>query len=841
MAKNKNYNWPKIAEKELAKLEDLREDDLKYLARDFARKYKIKEEMARIYLKKAFLKRNNKSEATKKNNELLDDAYTFANQVLQRKGTEDIVNSQLAVFYQFESDGLTLEQSYEIIHKAKEEFEQAIKEESEFKTGQELISKKETEISTSIEVHGESQDEIEKIVENREEEKEKKPEKTSKQILEQVIDDALTASSNITESKKKGSNRDEQLEESSNSEPLNKQMIFQVKCLYCKTPQQYKPTKTQKRRRKLCILCKKRFTVNPERILKSDRTAIPTLVSTSRQSRTPSAKRILKNQKSIIPEIIDFIQQIDGSSNEKKSLIKLLKKQAPKNSQNDFFSENSTKGVQGWGGETHAQNHQKVRRRKNQSNGAQNGDARRGHNQPSGHDIHAHSKNQNNHRTESEFKDGIYDELRGGMPSHLNSGHARDDPGHSKQNSNDPDGHATSIDRDPDNPGPGKPKHSNDDNREKGIYVVHTPLEFVHLQFKDEVGRLHDHRLAMLENLSPRRFGITQTLADKLQQLMDPPHWKDPAKQYRKKVLGEFVFILTKDNNCILYPKHPFGDQEFFKWMQNHLTKNQMRNLAYYYSLAASAQKNELATPRIKNLTDEDPANFTIKVQMDNPEQKFFVRRDKSKGDAIEYWGPTRQGFDWVMRYLEPVIEHSISIQTHDKVKELRGRLQSQDNYLRNEIPKMQHEIEQNGHVLLQLKNKHRVIRALSDHLRDYFDKSLAQGDQRADILADIKQELQDQTVELVKTVRDVLQHLPQPQQELPIEMYVLKERTQCEQVIIDFLKTRGKKRGYTRKEIALEAKQNFNSVSPTVSKLVKEGVLLEQKEDRKAGRYLIK
>ncbi len=160
-AKSKNCNWPKIAEEILAKFENPKKDDLKYLARDFARQHKIKPKWALIYLEKAFLKRNNKPEATKKNNELLDDAYTFAIQVLQRKGTEDIVNRQLDVFYQFESDGLTLEQSYEINHHAKEEFEQATKEEPEFKTSQELISKKETESSTSIEVHGESQDEIE--------------------------------------------------------------------------------------------------------------------------------------------------------------------------------------------------------------------------------------------------------------------------------------------------------------------------------------------------------------------------------------------------------------------------------------------------------------------------------------------------------------------------------------------------------------------------------------------------------------------------------------------------------------------------------------------------------
>jgi hypothetical protein len=329
----------------------------------------------------------------------------------------------------------------------------------------------------------------------------------------------------------------------------------------------------------------------------------------------------------------------------------------------------------------------------------------------------------------------------------------------------------------------------------------------------------------MFENLSPRRFGITQTLADKLRQMMDPPHYNDPAKQYCKKILGEFVFILTKDNTCIFYPKHPFSDLEFFKWIQNHLTKNQMRNLAYYYSLAVSAQKNELATPRIKNLIDEDPANFTLKVQMDNPEQKFFVRRDKSRGDAIEYWGPTRQGFDWVMRYLEPVIEHAISVQTHDKVKELRGRLLSQDVYLRNEIPKIQQEIEQNGHILFQLKNKHRVIRALSDHLKDYFVKSLAQGEQRADILAEIKQGLQDQTIELVKTVRESLGG------KLVVINSMLDPRIKLRERILEIIR---KNPGLNRKEIHQHFKIKRGCVNGIVKRDLLDKKLVREDEHRR-------
>ncbi|MFX0170434.1 MAG: hypothetical protein ACFE9L_00785 [Candidatus Hodarchaeota archaeon] len=590
-----------------------------------------------------------------------------------------------------------------------------------------------------------------------EEKIEQKPEKNSTEILEQVIDDVLTSDSSSTIPDNNISSKLVQPDQSSRNDSLQEPKVFLVKCPSCGKEQHYTPKKTQERRRRNCSLCKKKFTINSERILKVfssiDEIKTPPSVSIPKQSRAPSAKKSSKNQKSIISETIDFVHQVKGDSKEKESLIKLLKKYASKNSQNDFFSKNTIKGVQGVGGPSNGNTGRNVHSTEDQSNGhhselseeriiSNNGHAN-GH---AGHDIEDHFKNQKPMRGESGSKKVQSSSTRGGMTIDKN--------GHARKNSHDLDGHAS---RDLDDPGPEGPNHSNDENPEKGIYVVHTPLEFVHLQFKDEVGRLYDHRLAMFENLSPRRFGITQTLADTLRQMMDPPHYNDPAKQYRKKILGEFVFILTKDNTCIFYPKHPFSDLEFFKWIQNHLTKNQMRNLAYSYSLAVSAQKNELATPRIKNLTDEDPFNFIIKVELDNPDHRFFVRRDHSKGDAIEVWGPTRLGEAFLMRYLEPVIEHAISVQTHDKVKELRGRLLSQDSYLRDEIPKLQYELGQNGHILLQLKNKHRVVRALSDHLRDYFAKSLAQGEQHADILAEIKQGLQDQTIELVKTVRESL------------------------------------------------------------------------------------
>lgn len=848
------------------------------------------------------VKEKKKNKPDKNRQSLLDDAYTYAIKLIQQKGTKEIVNAQLKLFYWFDHKGLTLNDSYEIIHKAKNYFEQAVTKEPELEPTQKVISKKEPEIATSVETQVESQDEIESrlysfalnflftsqdpskkilsselinaindyiehfslkystvqkladkaISEFREKSKttlefktayqelykteekiSSKPiqsqdskaetKKTSKEILGEVIDNALGDFKKPIE---------QTLE---NEKKTTEKLAFLVKCPSCEKEQYYIPKKGQKRRRKLCILCKKRFTINQQRILKSytsleeikgsDPSPTPnTVISTGKQSIASSAKKISKNQKSIIPEIIDFIQQIEGDLDEKESLIKLLKKHTSKNAQNDFFSENSTKGVQGVGGPSNGNADQTSRREDAQPNERHSNPndeipiSNYGHDGKNyGHDKNAHSKNQDNHRTESGSKKDQSSRTRGGMPIDKN-GHARDAPDHSRKNSNDPDA-----------PGPDEPNHSNNDNPEKGIYVVHTPLEFVHLQFKDEVGRLHDHRLAMFENLSPRRFGVTQTLADNLRQLMDPPHYNDPAKQHRKKILGEFVFILTKDNKCMLYPKHPFGDLEFFKWIQNHLTKNQMRNLAYYYSRAVSAQKNELATPRIKSLTDEDPANFTIKVNLDNPDQRFFVRRDKSKGDAIEYWGPTRQGFDWVMRYLEPVIEHSISIQTHDKVKELRGRILSQDSYLRNEIPKMQYELEQNGHVLLQLKNKHRVVRALSEHLRDYFDKSLAQGDQRADILADIKQELQDQTVELVKTVRESLGG------KLIVINSMFDPRIKLRERILDIIR---KNPGLNRKEIH----QHFKIKRGCVNGIVRRDLLNKKlvREDKHRRLFII-
>ena len=68
----------------------------------------------------------------------------------------------------------------------------------------------------------------------------------------------------------------------------------------------------------------------------------------------------------------------------------------------------------------------------------------------------------------------------------------------------------------------------------------------------------------------------------------------------------------------------------------------------------------------------------------------------------------------------------------------------------------------------------------------------------------------------------------------------IIKQRPKLEQVILTFLGERPKESGYTRKEVSRILGLNFNSVSPTISNLVKEGVLIEIKEGRQAGRYLL-
>lgn len=107
------------------------------------------------------VKKKKKNKPKKSRQPLLAEAYTYAIHLIQQKGTEDLVNTQLKLFYWFDHKGLTLDESYEIIHQAKKDFEQSVKEESEIEPTQEVIFDKEPEISTSIETQVESQDEIE--------------------------------------------------------------------------------------------------------------------------------------------------------------------------------------------------------------------------------------------------------------------------------------------------------------------------------------------------------------------------------------------------------------------------------------------------------------------------------------------------------------------------------------------------------------------------------------------------------------------------------------------------------------------------------------------------------
>ncbi len=74
---------------------------------------------------------------------------------------------------------------------------------------------------------------------------------------------------------------------------------------------------------------------------------------------------------------------------------------------------------------------------------------------------------------------------------------------------------------------------------------------------------------------------------------------------------------------------------------------------------------------------------------------------------------------------------------------------------------------------------------------------------------------------------------------ERTLESYHFKKRSKIEHAIINFLRKNHYRR-YTRKELSQKLDQKLGSVSPTISKLVKMGVILEDKEDNKAGRYFI-
>ncbi len=74
---------------------------------------------------------------------------------------------------------------------------------------------------------------------------------------------------------------------------------------------------------------------------------------------------------------------------------------------------------------------------------------------------------------------------------------------------------------------------------------------------------------------------------------------------------------------------------------------------------------------------------------------------------------------------------------------------------------------------------------------------------------------------------------------ELIFDRQAVMQREDLVQGIFYFLKTRPKKEGYTRKEIAKRLKLRLGSVSPTITKLVKDGFLLEIKGP--PGRYKLR
>jgi hypothetical protein len=148
---------------------ELVDELLSYLKDNFPRKTAELQIEATIQNRKKKGKRKKKLDENRQ--KLLNEAYAYAIQLIQQKSTDDLVNTQLKLFYWFDHKGLTLDESYEIIQQAKKDFEiiqqtkkdfeQAIQEKPELKPVLEEISKREHDISTSIETQVESQDEIE--------------------------------------------------------------------------------------------------------------------------------------------------------------------------------------------------------------------------------------------------------------------------------------------------------------------------------------------------------------------------------------------------------------------------------------------------------------------------------------------------------------------------------------------------------------------------------------------------------------------------------------------------------------------------------------------------------
>lgn len=606
-----------------------------------------------------------------------------------------------------------------------------------------------------------------------------------------------------------------------------------VRCPECLTEQEYFPSISQKSKRKVCInkSCKIKFSILTSRIISSREIS---------QGEIPEKTKIL--QKAIYEDIIKLISQLSIDTQNKDSIIRQLTESLNENLPNDFLKEKSSKGLLPPGIVTSKTFSDQSPEPVNGVNEDSRGDIEGVSGPTKMSDIKdistptrdISSTEEKRHREKIGTKKAVRNPLRGIMTPPPN----RD------------------ISKDIKDTDPKKRDNRNitEDDVLKGIHTVKTPIEFEHLFFKDQVGRNLDYKHSKYENLPPLVFGVkNHKLADRLRKLMDFPNPKDPAQQYKLEYKDDFVLLLSKKNRCVFYRKHPNAYLELLGYFRRELNKSDYRLIQYDFGLAKSYKDVvEIYTPYIDPISD-DPDSFQVKVKFDDKLlDGFQIQKDHSKCGKVgefEYKGPVKRGYDFFMKYVVPSIEHAITVQTHKKVREIKGISLNINDYLKSEIPDIKQDLTDQAAVLIQLKKTNKDLSSFMFHLLSFFDRfevNIRNQEYQLEELSSIKETLKENSIENSKELNEISQKITTLTEAILQKEDHREEKVKAKPItftsLLDpILEVIQNYPSITREEIKNQLNLSIGSVTGTVNRLKKKRLLREEKSsNRDKGRLFV-
>ncbi|OGU59534.1 MAG: hypothetical protein A2V66_10620 [Ignavibacteria bacterium RBG_13_36_8] len=561
----------------------------------------------------------------------------------------------------------------------------------------------------------------------------------------------------------------------------NSNYHFLVECSFCKTAQEYKSKNSPKRRRKICFSCKKKFTINNFSI---------------KENLNHSGSLPLKISSGTIFSQGAPEKKIENQDSLINELIKIIE-------QNNISLEEKKDLIE------YLKNYN--------SNNSLN-------------------SNLKEKREEGIPPKGMVIQETGPVTSDQSEKPNSDsqEPKQSQNGGIKGDGHEVTK----------KDQSLNTDSEAlNNIHAIHTPLETLNILMKEEIGRGHEWEKAKFENLSPRTFILKSEIGDKIRKQLNPPSLKDKAQQYYKRIPGIFYFQLSKNNKAVLYLNTPKTDLYFFEWLSNILTKTEYKEVCFAYTKGKSIDTTEIYAPNL--MANEDKLKFSIKVNFEDPTQRFFIRKDHSKGGELEVWGPTENTYSHLMHYLTPAIEHSFSIQSYDKLTRIQHESYNFQDYMKNQVLTLSKSITENNGLMCQILNTNRSQNHFYKEIENSYSVFQQYQQNNIDLLQDIKQEIKEQTLEVVKTLKEnsLSFSINGPAAKKIPGMRVYQDPS-AHSSISDIQQVFGiikDNRGITRNEISQKFGFKIQSICGFVYKLKKRNQIFERKKLGKEGKLFFK